>query len=56
MYIVNESLCDGCGTCAEGCPSEAIKVVDGKAQINYDECVECGACEAECPNSAIREA
>jgi len=56
MYKVDESKCTGCGSCAEVCPSEAIKVVDGKAQIDYDECAECGSCEAECPNEAIYEA
>jgi len=56
MYKVDATKCTGCGSCVEVCPSEAIKVVDGKAQIDYDECAECGSCEAECPNEAISEA
>ena len=53
MYQIDIEKCDGCASCVEVCPSEAIAVVEGKAVINQDECADCGACESECPTSAI---
>ena len=50
--IVYEDKCDGCGTCEEVCPVEAIKV-EGVARVEPDECVECGTCVDECPNGAL---
>jgi Fe-S-cluster-containing hydrogenase component 2 len=35
------------------CPSEAIKMVDEKAEINADTCVDCGVCVDTCPAEAI---
>lgn len=38
MIVANNSLCDGCGVCIEVCPTDAISVVGGKAQINLTLC------------------
>ena len=43
----------GCGTCAEVCPVEAIKIEDDKAQVDEEECVDCGTCVEECPEGAL---
>ncbi|MEW6618620.1 MAG: 4Fe-4S binding protein [bacterium] len=51
--IVDTEKCDGCGTCVEVCPTEAIALEDDVAQVNEDECTECGTCVEECPNGAI---
>ena len=45
--------CISCGSCAEGCPVDAISEGDGKYVIDADACLDCGTCEAECPNEAI---
>jgi len=51
---IDVDKCDGCGTCVEACPSEAISIGDDKkAKVNEEECVECESCIDECPNSAI---
>ncbi len=50
---VNIETCTGCETCVESCPSEAIKVEDGKAIIDAGECVDCGVCVDECSVEAI---
>jgi len=55
MIVVNKEKCNGCGTCVDACPSEAIKLENEVAVINQDECTECGTCVDECPSDAITE-
>lgn len=49
---VNIEKCDGCGTCMDECPAEAIKIINQKAEIS-EECTECGICTDICPNEAL---
>ena len=49
---VDESKCDGCRSCIEVCPVEAITVED-VAKVNPYECVDCGSCVDACPKGAI---
>lgn len=51
--IVDVEKCNGCESCVEECPSEAIEMVDEKAVINVETCVDCGACVDACPSEAI---
>ena len=50
---VNEDKCMGCESCVGECPSEAIKMVDGKAVVDPGACVDCGVCVDVCPVEAI---
>ena len=50
--IIDEEKCNGCESCVEECPSEAIKIVD-KAEIDVDTCIECAVCVDACPVEAI---
>jgi len=50
---VDAEKCTGCEACVDSCPSEAIKMEDGKACIEVDNCVDCGVCVDECPVEAI---
>lgn len=50
---VDKEKCTGCEDCVDECPSEAIKMVDGKAEVDADSCVDCGACVDACPVEAI---
>lgn len=47
-----EEKCKGCTHCIRTCPTEAIRVRNGKATIIEDRCIDCGECIRTCPNSA----
>ncbi len=47
-----ESLCKGCINCIKRCPTEAIRVRNGKAVITNDFCIDCGECIRICKNHA----
>ena len=34
--------CQGCVSCVKACPTEAIRVRNGKAEILPDRCIDCG--------------
>ncbi len=50
---VKPELCEGCGSCVETCPSNAIELCDGKAVVDPEICADCGACVDACPTQAI---
>ncbi len=45
--------CLGMGDCVRSCNYDAIHVVDGLAEVDYDKCIGCGACERACPRHII---
>ena len=50
---VRDDICIGCTHCMTVCPTEAIRVRNGKAVIIDDRCVDCGMCLRNCPVKAI---
>jgi Pyruvate/2-oxoacid:ferredoxin oxidoreductase delta subunit len=51
---IDESLCDGCGLCADACAEGAIRIIDGVARlVSETYCDGLGACLGECPRGAI---
>ena len=50
---VDLEKCNGCGTCVDECPSDAIEIVDEKAKIDEEECIDCGSCVDECEQGAL---
>ena len=42
----------GCTHCIQRCPTEAIRVRDGKAVIIKERCIDCGECIRICPHHA----
>jgi len=49
---LEEDKCKGCTVCIKGCPTEAIRVRDGKAHIIEERCIDCGECIRKCTNHA----
>jgi len=49
-----EDYCKGCTTCMRYCPTQAIRVQNGKARILKDLCIDCGECVRRCPYHAKR--
>ncbi|WP_026485859.1 [Fe-Fe] hydrogenase large subunit C-terminal domain-containing protein [Caldanaerobius polysaccharolyticus] len=49
---LNKSRCMGCTNCIKRCPTEAIRVRDGKAFILQEKCIDCGECIRVCPYHA----
>jgi len=49
---LDHELCMGCTNCIKKCPTEAIRVRDGKAQIADNRCIDCGECLKACPHHA----
>ncbi|TFF99314.1 MAG: 4Fe-4S dicluster domain-containing protein [Promethearchaeota archaeon] len=50
---VDESKCEGCGTCIEKCPIEALSLIEGKSYLDENKCIGCGVCVQQCPEGAI---
>ena len=46
--------CIGCGKCAKTCPAKAIRMKDGKPQINRRICIHCFCCQEFCPKGAMK--
>lgn len=49
---LDEDKCEGCINCVKRCPTQAIRVRNGKASIISELCVDCGECIRICPHHA----
>ncbi len=50
---IDPDKCDSRMKCMRVCPTEAIRIRNGKAVILEEKCVDCGECITACPNGAI---
>ncbi len=46
-------VCIGCSHCMRACPTEALRVTNGKAMLISNRCIDCGECYRVCPTHAI---
>ena len=51
---LKEDKCVGCTNCVKRCPTEAIRIRNGKAFIASERCIDCGECIRICPHHAKR--
>ena len=51
---LHPELCKGCTHCIKRCPTEAIRVRNGRAVIKNERCIDCGECIRVCPYQAKR--
>lgn len=49
---LDKDRCMGCTNCIKKCPTEAIRVRNGKARIIKERCIDCGECIKVCPYHA----
>ncbi|MGI6048276.1 MAG: [Fe-Fe] hydrogenase large subunit C-terminal domain-containing protein [Petrimonas sp.] len=50
---IDTNKCIGCSHCMQVCPTQAIRIIDGHADIMPERCVDCGECYRVCPMRAI---
>lgn len=50
---IDPELCNGCESCVEICPMDALSLEDEKAVVDLGRCLGCGLCVSECPMEAI---
>ena len=50
--LLDRDKCHGCTNCISHCPTEAIRVKNGKAKIIKERCIDCGECIKICQSHA----
>lgn len=50
--LLEKSKCTGCTTCMKHCPTEAIRIRSGCAEIDAKRCIDCGECIRNCTHNA----
>ena len=50
---IDTEKCDGRMKCMRVCPTQAIRVRNGKAFLIEEKCIDCGECITVCPHGAI---
>ncbi len=50
---IRQEVCIGCSRCMRVCPTEALRVINGKATLHPEWCIDCGECFNVCPVKAI---
>jgi iron only hydrogenase large subunit-like protein len=55
-FDIDTDLCQGRMECMRTCPTQAIRVKGGKAQLIPELCIDCGSCLGVCPTGAIKAA
>ncbi len=53
-FTIDERKCEGRLACMRACPTQAIRVRNGKAGLLPELCIDCGLCLTLCPSGAIQ--
>lgn len=46
--VLDNDYCNGCTNCLGRCPTQAIRIINGKAKIIKERCIDCGECLKVC--------
>lgn len=49
QIVINQELCDACGTCVGVCPEDAIELSEFRITIDHEKCTRCLSCVNSCP-------
>ena len=52
LLFLKKELCQGCTHCIRICPTEAIRIRQGRAEVMLHRCIQCGECIRVCPREA----
>lgn len=52
--LIIEPWCRGCGKCVERCSHGALRLVNGRSEVDNEKCVLCGYCQAVCPEVCMK--
>ena len=52
-HKIETELCNGCMKCMRSCPTQAIRIKNGKAVMSEELCIDCGICLSVCPSGAV---
>jgi len=52
-FKIDRDKCTGRMNCMRACPTHAIRVKNGKAELIPELCIDCGSCLGVCPSGAI---
>lgn len=55
-FKIDPDQCSGRMDCMRACPTQAIRVKEGKAKLLSELCIDCGSCLRVCPSDAISAA
>lgn len=53
---IDESTCTACGECARICPTEVLRLEDGRVRVHSESmfgCIACGHCMMVCPSLSV---
>lgn len=53
LINISQDECKLCYSCIRVCPSKAIKVSDGYAEVIHNRCIGCGSCFSVCSQNAV---
>jgi nitroreductase/NAD-dependent dihydropyrimidine dehydrogenase PreA subunit len=54
---IDHTACSLCGECTHICPTEVLRLEDGRVQVHAESmfgCIACGHCMMVCPNECVR--